>query len=454
MDAGRIVFSFDEMIASLRKTITTFPDKRTGKNTQYQMMDAAASAFSVFFTQCPSFLEYQKLMQQKHGLSNAGTLFGIRDIPSDNHIRDILDDVRPAFLDRVFADCFLALRRSGDMDTFKVALGKNSDDLLIAMDGTQYFSSETLQCKNCSTKVKDGVKLYYHTVVTPTIVAPGINKVISLSPSFVTPQDGDTKQDCELKASKRWLEVHSKEYLINGNGITVLGDDLYAHEPFVELVIEKGFNFIFVCKPESHKTLYEWMKGITNKKTADYFDGKTHQIITYEFVEGVPLRDDKDSLLVNFIEVTIKDRKTNKQLYHNSFATNHSLTRVTEEETARILNIIVSCGRARWKIENENNNTLKRQGYNLEHNFGHGKKYLASILATMNILAFLFHTMLEFMNNKYRLLRKVLGARKRFFEHIRVLLVHVCCKDFDHFMDFMIGSLQKPVEPELLMVPI
>lgn len=452
MDTGRVVFSFDEMIASLRGAIEKFPDKRTGKNTQYQIMDAAASAFSVFFTQCPSFLEYQKLMQQKVGLSNARTLFGIRNIPSDNHIRDILDDVRPAFLDRVFADCFLALRRSGDMDAFKVALGKNSDDLLIAMDGTQYFSSDTLQCKNCSTKVKDGVKLYYHTVVTPTIVAPGINKVISLNPSFITPQDGDTKQDCELKASKRWLNSNSDTY--STLGATILGDDLYAHEPFCRDLSRKGYNFILVCKPESHKTLYEWIKGITNKKTVDYFDGKTHQIITYEFVEGVPLRDDKDSLLVNFIEVTIKDRKTNKQLYHNSFVTNHSLTRVTEEETIKILNIIVSCGRARWKIENENNNTLKRQGYNLEHNFGHGKKYLASILATMNILAFLFHTMLEFMNNKYRLLRKVLGARKRFFEHIRVLLIHVCCKNFDHFMDFMIGSLQKPVEPELLTVPI
>ena len=60
------------------------------------------------------------------------------------------------------------------------------------------------------------------------------------------------------------------------------------------------------------------------------------------------------------------------------------------------------CGRARWKIENENNNTLKTAGYHLEHNFGHGKQYLASLLATMNILAFLFHTMAGTSQQKKR----------------------------------------------------
>ena len=206
-------------------------------------------------------------------------------------------------------------------------------------------------------------------------------------------------------------------------------------------------NFILVCKPDSHKTVYEWVKGITNEKVADRFDGKTHQIYTYQYAEGVPLRDGKDSLLVNFVEVTVTDRKTGKQLYHNAFVTNHPLT----DET---LPTIVDCGRARWKIENENNNTLKTAGYHLEHNFGHGKKYLASLLATMNILAFLFHTMLEFMDKKYQLLRKVLGARKRFFESIRVLLIYHPYQNFDHLMDFMLEGLKKPHPIEDLHYPL
>jgi len=63
--------------------------------------------------------------------------------------------------------------------------------------------------------------------------------------------------------------------------------------------------------------------------------------------------------------------------------------------------VIAQAGRARWKIENKNNNTLKRKGYHLEHNFGHAKKYLSSLLLTLNILAFLFHTILEMMDDRY-----------------------------------------------------
>lgn len=443
--AHKTVYTFDAMIASLRLAMEQFPDTRTGKNTQYDVMDAASGAFSVFFTQCPSFLSHQKMLQQKHGLSNAKTLFGMKRIPSDNQIRNLLDSVDPSCLSSVFTDCLYALRSSGDLDTYRVALGENRNDLLLALDGTTYFSSSECSCDNCSTKVKDGQTLYAHSMVTPTIVAPGKNKVISLPPEFITPQDGETKQDCELKASKRWIADNGDMY--KKLGVTYLGDDLYAHEPFCRELLGKGGNFILVCKPDSHKTVYEWVKGITKEKVEDRFDGKTHQIYAYQYVENVPLRDGKDSLLVNFVEVTVKDRKTEKQLYHNAFVTNHPLTDKT-------LPAIVDCGRARWKIENENNNTLKTAGYHLEHNFGHGKKHLASLLATMNILAFLFHTMLEFMNEKYQLLRKIIGARKQFFHHIKILLIYHPYQNFDHLMDFMLEGLKKPHPIEDLHYPL
>jgi hypothetical protein len=438
-------YTFDAMIASLHSSMRQFPDTRTGKNTQYEVMDAAVGAFSVFFTQCPSFLSHQKLMQERYGLSNAKTLFGMKDIPSDNQIRNLLDQVPPVSLSSVFQDCFQALQTSHHLDTFRVAIEKGKKQLLIALDGTQYFQSDTISCRNCSTKVKDGKEFSSHTVVTPTIVAPGVNKVISLMPEYITSQDGDKKQDCELKASKRWLKTNGNMY--GKEAVTILGDDLYAHEPFAQELLGKGLNFIFVCKPDSHKTVYEWVKGITKEKIEDRFDGKKHLIYTYKYAEGVALKDAKDSLLVNFVEVIVTERITKKQLYHNAFITNHPLT----DET---LPAIVDCGRARWKIENENNNTLKRQGYNLEHNFGHGKKYLASLLATMNILAFLFHTILEFMNEKYQWLREVSGARKRLFESIRVLLIYIPATNFDHFLTFMIESLKHPRPIETLKFPV
>lgn len=444
-----MVFTFNDMIASLRAAMGTFPDVRTGKNIQYEVLDAACGAFSVFFTQCPSFLSHQILMQQKYSISNARTLFGMRDIPSDNQIRNLLDEVSPALLSPVFDDCFNAINSSGHLNVYRVKLGKDTNDLLLAIDGTQYFSSDTIRCVNCSKKVKEDETVYAHSMVTPTIVAPGNNRVLSLTPAFITPQDGDTKQDCELKASKRWITANAAT--LSPLGITVLGDDLYAHEPFCKELLAAGFNFILVCKPDSHKTVYEWVKGITYEYVQDRFDGKKHLVYTYKYTEGIPLRDtvkkDDETLLVNFVEVIVTERMSGKQVYHNAFITNHPLTPET-------LPVIVDCGRTRWKIENENNNTLKTQGYHLEHNFGHGKKHLASILATMNLLAFLFHTMLEYMNKNYQLLREIIGARKHFFNDIRTLLKMFCFKSFDTLMDFMIAGLKKPHDPDTVTVPI
>lgn len=444
------VISFDEMIVSLRSAMAQFPDTRTGKNLHYELLDAASGAFSMFFTGCSSMLSHQRLLQEKHGISNAKTLFGMTDIPSDTHIRDLLDPVSEAYLRPVFTHCFTALKKSGYLGQYHVALGKKKNDLLVALDGVQYFSSSDIHCDKCSTKKIEGETVYSHSMVTPTVVAPGVNKVISLMPSFVIPQDGEKKQDCELKASKRWLSTFDKRYL----PITILGDDLYAHEPFCKALIRKGYNFLLVCKPESHKTLYEWVKGVTTTITVDRFDGKKHLVYTYQYVEGVPIKDGNGALNVNFLEVMVTDRKTGKKVYHNAWITNHPMQMPTQQETKERLATLVDSGRARWKIENENNNTLKTQGYHLEHNFGHGKKHLATLFATMNILAFLFHTMLEFMDEKYQWLRKAFGARIRFFEAIRILLIYHPYKSFSSFMNFMIEGLKKPFPLDDLQYPL
>ena len=56
---------------------------------------------------------------------------------------------------------------------------------------------------------------------------------------------------------------------------------------------------------------------------------------------------------------------------------------------ASTVEVVMRGGRARWKIENETFNTLKNQGYHFEHNFGHGRKQLCSVLTLLMMLAFL-----------------------------------------------------------------
>ena len=103
---------------------------------------------------------------------------------------------------------------------------------------------------------------------------------------------------------------------------------------------------------------------------------------------------------------------------------------------------IVAAGRARWKIENENNNTLKRRGYHLKHNFGHGKQHLSSLLATLNILAFLFHSYLTFCDDAYKLIRATLPTRQTFFQDIRALMRYHCFPSWEAMMDFMMRGLE------------
>lgn len=103
---------------------------------------------------------------------------------------------------------------------------------------------------------------------------------------------------------------------------------------------------------------------------------------------------------------------------------------------------IIQAGRTRWKIENENNNTLKTKGYHFEHNFGHGKEYLSQNLCSLNILAFLFHTIQEFCDENYKKLRLHIGARKYFFETLNSSTSFLVFRSFDQMIDFILFSRQ------------
>ena len=84
---------FQRMLGSLRRSLKRVPEHRTGRNIQYQILDAGLGAFSVFYMQSPSFLAHQRHMQQRQGRNNAKSLFGIEAIPSDGQIRNLLDPV-------------------------------------------------------------------------------------------------------------------------------------------------------------------------------------------------------------------------------------------------------------------------------------------------------------------------------------------------------------------------
>lgn len=422
--------SFESMISCLHDALERFPDQRSGQNTVYSLKDAGLGAFAVFFTQNPSFLSFQRTMEQSKGRSNAQSLFQLGNSPCDNHIRTLLDPVSPTYVFPVLQKIVGALHEDGQLTPFRCL----DEQLLIALDGTRYFSSQRIHCEHCSrTEHQNGTITYSHAAITPVIVAPGEDKVITLEPEFITPQDGHDKQDCETAAAKRWLKQYGQHY--GQWGATILGDDLYSRQPLCQAILAQGLNFLLVCKPDSHLTLYDWINGMkVHTQVIKRWTGQRHEIDTYRWVNEVPLRDGEDTLWVNWCELTTTDTAGNV-LYKNAFITNHLI------HSDNVI-ALVAAGRARWKVENENNNVLKTKGYHLAHNFGHGKEFLSSLLLTLNLLAFLYHTVLELLDNRYRLIRDALPRRQTFFDDLRALTRYMHFSGWSALLGFMIEGLE------------
>ena len=423
------------MIKSLEQEFEQFPEHRTGQNTQYELGDAGMGAFSVFFTQSPSFLAHQRDLKLRKGRSNVENLFELRNIPSDNQIRNLLDPVSPNHLDRCYRQIFEALEQTDILKRYR----SFANQFLVVLDGTEYFSSKKLHCEQCSHRVlKSGETNYFHSVITPVIVQPGNEQVISLEPEYIVPQDGHEKQDCETQAGKRWVEKHGAFYA--KRGATILGDDLYSRQPFCQALRDKNLHFILVCKPDSHANLYETVdflaaQGVLGTKVVRKWIGRYAEIHTYRYANKLALRGDQSALEVNWCELTITREDTGELIYKNAFATDFEVTETTVEA-------IVRDGRARWKVENENNNVLKTKGYHIEHNFGHGNQHLASLLLSLNLLAFLFHTILDLVDEQYRAIRQALGRRKTFFQDLDALLRYFIFENWDAVFTFMFEGLE------------
>jgi hypothetical protein len=421
----------DRLLSGLKDVCSAFPDKRKGEGV-YSMADIGLSAFSLFFMQSESFLSYQRSLGEGRKTSNCHTLFGMAKIPTDNHIRSMLDPVHPSFLQDAFDQAVAELREHGGMKEFQRLDGRT----LIALDGTEYFCSQKLGCPHCQTRKRSNGKIdCYHSMLAATLVAPGHAMVLPLMPEFIVKPDGAEKQDCERNAAKRWLAAHGER--MAPLRPVYLGDDLFAGQPIAEAALASGGDFLFTAKPDSHKALYDFMNGATLDEVSILRkEGAKKLTMRYRWFTGAPLREGKDALAVNWIGVTISDAK-GKVTYDGAFVTSLEVTAANVAE-------IAACARARWKIENESFNVLKNNGYHLEHNFGHGKQNLAMMFAAMNLLAFAFHTVCDCLEKQWIKAREAKRARKRFFEHIRTITAYLVFPTWETLMTTLIDSKPPP----------
>jgi len=234
--------------------------------------------------------------------------------------------------------------------------------------------------------------------------------------------------DCEQEAGKRWISKAAE--VVASHQVTLLGDDLSSKQPFCALALPQGLHFILTYKPDSHATRSEWLAcwqandGIAALARRHWY-GRFTDVRLYRYLNDVRLRDGEDALSINWFEITVVNAKTGEQLSHNSFITNHRLHADNVADVAQ-------AGRGRWKIENDNTNVLQTKGDHLAHNFGHGQHSLSAFLFSLNLLAFLFHTVLEWSDDQYILLRRVLARRQTFFKEIRALTHYMVFDSWDH----------------------
>lgn len=391
----------------------------------------------MMFLQDPSLLEFQQALQDATNNNNLKTIFSVYSIPKDSQMRTILD-IHPydPLLD-VFSDFFRDLQRGKYLEPYRFL----SDYYLITLDGSEYFSSEKIHCDNCLTKETkgDGIN-YYHQILQPALVYPGRRIIIPLAPEFIRNTDGTDKQDCEINAGKRIIKKIRKAH--RQLKMIIVADSLYSKQPFIEDLKEQRFSFILVAKPNDHKVMMKHLHGLKELRGLSqltFTDEKGRQHL-YEWENNVALNGNRNSIKVNFFEYSIIVK--GKVTFHYSWVTDIP---IDENNIVQL----VKAGRARWKIENEGFNTLKNQGYHLEHNFGHGKQYLSEAFFVLNLIAFFMHQIFELTDRLYRKCRGKFSARIEHFSNFRSVLRYTIFHSWEHFLIYIHAPPVQEFNPSL-----
>ena len=408
----------DNFIRILYQKFSKIPDHRTFKKpTKISLTDCIMSCFAIFSLKWSSLLKYEEEKTNPKTLKNLRNLYHVSTPPSDTYMRERLDELDPATLRMGFKKIFALLQRGKELEQYQYL----NDYYLISIDGTGHFSSEQVSCANCCVKNhKDGRVTYYHHMLGASLVHPEKKVVIPFCPEPILKQDGKKKNDCERNASKRFLEALRKEH--PHLKIMVVEDGLASNAPHILLLQSLSMRYIIGVKEGDHEFLFDWIKHgepICYEKKED--TGIVHQ---YRFLNEVPLNDANFDLKVNFLEYT-EVKKGKKKRF--TWITN---VKITEKNVY----FLMRGGRSRWRIENETFNTLKNQGYNFKHNFGHGKNNLCTIMSFLMMLAFLVDQAQLLCCRLYQQAKQSSRTFYSLWEQMRVFFQHFVWKTWDQFL--------------------
>jgi hypothetical protein len=402
----RAELSAPGLLTTLRQCFDAIADHRTQKRPDISLSDALMSGLAVFGLKYPSLLQFDEDRRKKRICHNLSKLYGVEQAPCDTQLRDIIDPVDPTQLHPAFRAIHTSLQRGKALEKY----GYLDGHYLVSIDGTGHFASNSIHCPECCVKELKSGDQYYHQLLGAVMVHPDLKTVLPFAPEAMTRQDGSSKNDCERNACKRLLTRMRKDF--PHLKLIVVEDSLASNGPHVKLLKELDMRFILGVKEGDHAALFETIQAklclgqCTEFETTDA-KGTLHG---YRFLNHVALNKTHPDLRVNFLEYWSTPLKGKPLLF--SWITDIELN-IDHVE------FIMKGGRARWKIENETFNTLKNQGYFLEHNYGHGKQHLATNLALLMMLAFLIDQTQELCCRLFQAARANFRARYSLWERLR-----------------------------------
>ena len=396
--------SADALFHLVRSGFAHIPEPRD-EAVDISLTDTLMSAFAMFSLKAPSLLAFDK----ERAEGNLHTIYGIPHVPCDTYMRERLDPVSPKVLRPVFKSVFRQLQRGKALEAMTFLDGH----YLLALDGTGYFSSKTIHCASCLHQVhRNGTITYTHQMLGAAIIHPDVRAVIPLMPEPIVKQDGTAKNDCERNAAKRFITKLRMDH--PHLRFIVTEDSLSSNAPHIETLHAYGLRYILGVKDGDHAFLFERVQAAEHAGHVTYYErhdraaGVTHR---FRFVNDMPLNASNPTVRVNFLEYW---EMGPHKVQHFSWVTDLHVSK-------RNVFHLMRGGRARWKIENETFNTLKNQGYNFEHNYGHGEQHLSVVFAVLMMLAFLVDQAQQLCCALFQAVWAKLGSKRLLWERMRAL---------------------------------
>jgi hypothetical protein len=267
------------------------------------------------------------------------------------------------------------------------------------------------------------------------LIHPDKRAVIALMPEPIIKQDGSNKKDCERNAAKRFLTKFRQDH--PHLKVIVTEDSLSSNAPHLELLQAHDVRYILGVKEGDHAFLFNQVAQAEPAGWVTYYereDAETGAHHCFRFVSDMPLNGSHADVRVNFLE---GGETLQGQVHHFSWGTDLRLNKGTVHR-------LMQGGRARWRIENETFNTLKNQGYQFEHNFGHGYQHLSVVFAMLTMLAFLVDQLQQLCCPRFQAAWAKWGSKRLLWEKMRALFSTYALASMAHLFQALLYGLKKP----------